>query len=331
MILSRTEISNYLDAYQKGLIREGLAIGCELDDYIRFKKGSFNMILGHDNVGKTYWRLWYYLNLAVKHNQKFCVWSGENKGGQLVRDLIQWYTGRRVKDLTSQEIYRYQEEVLQWFTFVDNKKIYKYTDLLNIFEGEGCNGCFIDPFTGLDREFTHKANYEFLNQSREWVNRTGITLDVATHPVSSSGRGSDSYYPKGHSKEGHLKPPKKDDTEGGKPFANRCDDFIVVHRIADNESMKFYTEIYVEKIKDVETGGKRTNKEQPVMCEFNFGLGFKVGGIDPLREKPVQGNPDYVQKPLRPLTKADLRPTSSNFPDEDEELFNNPNTDPLPF
>ena len=330
MLVNNDHIAAYLDSYNKGLIREGLGIGCELDDYIRFKKGSMNIILGHDNVGKTYWRMWYYLCLAVKHQKKFCIWSGENKAGQLTRDLIQWYTGRRVKEMTISEIYRYQAEVLQYFNFVDNSKVYTYDELLNIFEDD-YDGCLIDPYTGLKRKYTHEANYEFLNQSREWVNRTGITLDICTHPVSSAGRGAESYYPKGHDRAGHLKPPRKDDTEGGKPFANRCDDFIVVHRIADNESMKFYTEIYVEKIKDVETGGKRTMKEAPVMHEFNYGLGFKVGGINPIFEKEVKGNPDYVQKPLKPLTKADLRPTSSNFPDDDKDFFNNDPVDDLPF
>jgi hypothetical protein len=326
MMVSRQEITDGLLAYQSGKIREGLGIGCELDDFLRFKKGSFNIILGHDNVGKTYWRMWYYLCLAVKHNKKFCVWSGENKTWQLVRDLIQWYTGRRVKDMNQSELLRFQEEVMQWFTFIPNTKIYTYDELLSEFEQGEYDGCMIDPYTGLKRKFTHEANYEFLSQSREWVNKTGITLDVCTHPVSSSGRGAESYYPKGHERQGSLKPPRKDDTEGGKPFANRCDDFIVVHRTADNEAMKFYTEIYVEKIKDVETGGKRTMREVPVMHEFNFGLGFKIGGIDPLRDEYILGNPDYIQKPLRPLSKQEIRNDTLGIDDFPDEVLG-----PLPF
>lgn len=331
MLVKKENITGYLESYQKGLIREGLGIGCELDDYLRFKKGSFNVILGHDNVGKTYWRLWYYLCLAVKHNKKFCIWSGENKAGQLVRDLVQWYSGKRVKDMLPSELYRYQDEVLQWFTFVDNSNVYTYEDLLKVFSEEPYDGCLIDPYTGLKRKYTHEANYEFLNQSREWVNKNQITLDICTHPVSGAGRGADSYYPKGHERAGHLKPPRKDDTEGGKPFPNRCDDFYTVHRIADSATLRFYTEVYVEKVKDVETGGKRTLKDLPVMHEYNFGLGFKVGGINPLTEEYKIGNPDYVQKPLRPLTKEDLKPTATNYPDKEEDFFNNEPTDNLPF
>lgn len=312
MIVKDAHITDYLEAFHAGRIAKGLGIGCVLDDFIRWKPGTFNVILGHDNLGKTYWRMWYYLCLSVKHGNRWCVWTGENHSGQIVRDLIQQYTGRRFKDLSIAEVHRYNQEVRQWFTFVDNSKVYEYKDLLNIFE-EGYSGCLIDPYTGLKRKYTHEANYDFLNETREWVNRTGISLDICTHPVSSSGRGAESYFPKGHEWEGGLKPPKKDDAEGGKPFANRCDDFYCVHRLADLPSMKNYTLIHVYKVKDVETGGQRTMKESPIMLEFNYGLGFKIEGVDPLRQeyiKPVEG---YEAKPL---------PVNRNFyePIKDEDI-----------
>jgi hypothetical protein len=329
MLTNNLGIQKYLEDFHAGRISEGLKIGCELDEFIRYKKGAFNIILGHDNLGKTYWRMWYLLCIAVKHKKKFCIWTGENQSGQVVRDLIQQYTGRKFKELSIAEVYRYQNEIRQYFDFVDNKYVYTYDDLLKIFESEPYDGCVIDPYTGLKRKFTHEANYEFLNQSREWVNKNQITLDVCTHPVSDAGRGANSYFPKGHTWEYSLKPPKKDDTEGGKPFANRCDDFIVVHRIADRPDMRFYTLVYVEKIKDVETGGNRTMRENPVYHDFNFGLGFKVEGVDPLRDTYTKGNSEYVQKPLSPLSKEELRPTSSNYTDE-KDIFGEPIKD-LPF
>jgi hypothetical protein len=52
--------------------------------------------------------------------------------------------------------------------------------------------------------------------------------------------------------------------------------------------MKYYTMINVEKIKDLDTGGKHTNLNEPILCEFNNGFGFKVGGVDPLQSVRIK-------------------------------------------
>lgn len=304
MLVREDNISKYLEDYNSGRIKKGLKIDCDLDDYLRFKKGSFNMILGHDNTGKTYWRCWYYLVLAVKHNLRFCIWTGENKAGQIVRNLIKIYTGEDPQKMTLTELYRYQQELSQWFDFVDNSNLYKYNELLDIF-GEGdYASCLIDPYTGLDRDYTHSANYQFLNDTRQWVNQTGISIDVCTHPVSSAGRGG-AVYPKGHEWEGHIRNPFKSDTEGGKPFANRCDDFFVCHRLPSSPTMKTYTLIYVEKVKDVETGGQITEFDTPLLLDFNNGYGFKINGVNPLTDKNIKPKEGYQPKKLIPSTEFD--------------------------
>lgn len=298
MLANKSDIDKYLSDFHAGRISKGLGLGCDLDKYLRFKDGSFNMILGHDNVGKTYWRCWYYLCLSVQYNYKWCIWTGENKAGQVVRDLIQQHSGRPFKELSISEVYRYKDEVLQWFTFVDNKKLHKYQDLLNIFESVECNGCLIDPYTGLDRKFGHSDNYEFLNTTRQWVNRTGKTIDVCSHPSTQSGRAG-ALYPQGHEWEGHLRRPMKADIEGGKPFGNRIDDFITLHRLTSHPDMKWYTQVYIDKVKDVETGGEQTMLDEPIMCEFNRGLGFTINAVNPLTpdkiltDKPLPLNVEF--------------------------------------
>ena len=67
----------YLFDYKDGLIKQGLGLDIELDNYLRFKPKQLNIILGHDNVGKTYWINWYFLALTSKHGLKWCIWSGE--------------------------------------------------------------------------------------------------------------------------------------------------------------------------------------------------------------------------------------------------------------
>ena len=62
--------------------------------------------------------------------------------------------------------------------------------------------------------------------------------------------------------------------------------------------MKYSTWINVEKIKDVETGGKHTGLNEPILCNFNSGLGFVIGNIDPLQKhRPKTSNSFPAIKP----------------------------------
>jgi hypothetical protein len=78
--------------------------------------------------------------------------------------------------------------------------------------------------------------------------------------------------------------PLKSEIEGGKSFLNRTDNMLVIHRMPKSESMKYYTMISTEKIKDLDSGGSYTPMNQPVLFEFNKGLGFKTSGIDSLSD-----------------------------------------------
>jgi hypothetical protein len=296
MILNPGHSTKFLNDYRDGKIQKGLGLGIELDDYILFKRKQLNIILGHDNVGKSYWFEWYMLALSTQHDLKWCIWMGENSSGQVMRDLIQMYSGKNYFDLDYKEIRRYEMKIEHWFKFVDNSKLYKPEQLLEIFNSIEVDGCFIDPFTGLDRGMTHADNYNFLNNARQFCNQTNKTIYLSTHPTSESGRTS-MIYPSKHPWEGHLKPPLKAHIEGGKPFLNRCDDMIVIHRLVKHEGMKFQTLIDVEKIKDRDTGGKQTELNVPLMFNYNYGLGFTNGGKDAIKRKNGIVN-DLVIKPL---------------------------------
>jgi len=97
----------YLLNYRDGKIKHGLEIENGLDEYLKFKRKQVCIILGHDNVGKTYFINWYFLALALKHELKFIIWSGENQHGQILRDLIQMYSGQQFKTLTHEQIVSY--------------------------------------------------------------------------------------------------------------------------------------------------------------------------------------------------------------------------------
>jgi hypothetical protein len=282
-MLSKGIHAKYLLDYKHGKIKQGLGIDCHLDKHVRFKPKQLNIILGHDNVGKSYFIFWYFLVLALKHDLKFCLWAGENQYGQVMRDLIQMYSGIPFKDLQDNQINNYYAFLEQYFDFVDNSKLYTPEQLLEEFNKTDADVCLIDPFTGLSRQYGYEGNYEFLNMARQFVNETGKTIYINTHPTSESGR-QGNLFPKGHMWEGHLKPPMAAYVEGGKSFLNRCDDFITIHRLTKHESMKYVTLISVDKIKDTDTGGEQTLLEDYIFCDFNSGLGFELYGINPLNK-----------------------------------------------
>lgn len=273
---------DYLLDYRNGRIKQGLSIGCEMDKFIRHKRGEMNLILGHDNVGKTYFINYYFLALSIRNGLKFCIWSGENQSGQIVRDLIQWYSGIPFKQLSEFEIHSHYAYLEQYFQFIDNRKLYKPDELLELFKKSEADACLIDPFTGLDRDMGYEANYRFLNAARHFCNSTGIGLYINTHPNSEAGR-SGNLYTDGDWK-GHLKMPLKASVEGGKSFLNRVDNMWTVHRLVAHKEMRYYTMISSEKVKDFETGGKITPLNEPILADFNRGLGFTFGGVDPLKE-----------------------------------------------
>lgn len=289
MLLKHGDTLQYLLDVRDGKIKQGLGLDCFLDEHLRFKPKQLNIILGHDNVGKTYWINWYFLTLALKHNLTFCIWSGENQKGQILRDMIQMYRGKHFSKLSHSQISGDLAYLEQFFTFIDNSKLYKPDEILDLFRQSGANVGLIDPFTGLDREMSFAGNYEFMNRARQFANQTGMTIYINTHPNSESGR-TGNLYSEGDLK-GHLKAPLKDHIEGGKSFTNRCDDMLVIHRLIKHPEHKYKTWIQVEKVKDMETGGKHTAMDCPVVCDFNNGIGFSINGVDPLanyRAKEIQ-------------------------------------------
>ena len=208
-----------------------------------------------------------------------------------MRDMIQMYVGQPYNEIPLDVIKSSYVYLEQYFDFVDNKKLYKTEDLFKVFEDNDSDGFLIDPFTGLDRDMPHAGNYKFLNQAREFCNRTQKTVYVSSHPNSEAGRAGN-IYPEGHEWAGHLKMPLKANIEGGNSFLNRCCDMFTVHRLVSHPSMKFETMVTIEKIKDRTTGGECTNLNDPLLFNFNDGKGFTCRGIDPLRSlrksEPVQ-------------------------------------------
>ena len=307
MIEKKGKNLEYLEDFRKGKIKQGLGIENDVvDKHIRFKKGQLVIFQGHDNVGKTYWFTWYALCLALKHNIKFLMYTGENTSGNMFRDLIQFYIGKNFSKISDTELKTAYAFLEQYFEFIDNSKLYKPNELFELFKTSDADACLIDPFTALDRDMSYTGNYEFLNLARQFCNQTNKTLYVSTHPNSEQGRAGN-VYPDNHEHAGHLKAPMKAGIEGGKAFLNRCDDMFTVHRLVAHEKMRFKTEITIDKIKDRTTGGECTLLNEPILFDFNNGLGFTIGNI--IKHDPLIGHRMYQESQPEPQPELKIQYT----------------------
>jgi hypothetical protein len=84
---------------------------------------------------------------------------------------------------------------------------------------------------------------------------------------------------KGHKYEGMAMPPNTSDIEGGGKWGNRSDCVIVIHRFAAHEIDWIYTHIHVRKVKEMESGGRITPLETPLILQSVLGnVGFIING-----------------------------------------------------
>lgn len=323
MILKDGHADKYLKQYMDGLIPMGLDIGSSLmDQHLRFKRGQMNFVLGLDNVGKTFVVLWYFLSLSVRHDLKWCIWSGENKPYIQFRQLMQMLSGKDIKELTEEEREHYKSLINNWFKFIDVNKMYNHRDLIKIFKESDADGFLIDPLTGLnhDRRINgFDRNYIISNEMRKFCNATRKTVYIALHPVTEAARNK---YPKGHELEGHVQIPHRSMAEGGQAFANRADDFIVIHRYVQHQHHRYTTLMEVSKVKDTETGGQPTVMGYPIRLDFNYGKGFKIGLDNPLEDWRQSQIKDSMIKPNEKFESAkDSLIDNSIFEQEDDLPF----------
>ena len=155
MILENNSGKQYLDSIRDGSFKLGLEIGCPLDNHLRYKQGTFNVMAGHANVGKTKFILYYYLCLAVKHSKKFLIFSAENSTGGIKRDLIQLHAGKQLKELDEQQYEYHFNWVGEHFKFIDFEQFYRinkrFMNFRDVFKAalEDCeyfDALVIDPY-----------------------------------------------------------------------------------------------------------------------------------------------------------------------------------------
>ena len=289
MITNHRDNDNFLEQARLDQVPQGLGIGVNLDTNLRFKKGSFNIILGHANTGKTYFVLWYFLALSFNHGHKHLIYAAENSINGLKRNLIDLYGQKKIKNMTKEELDTNKKFIEDHFDFIDHKRLWGVTEFMTGVQQieRKYDTIMIDPINSFQRPRgvnAHESDYETASKLRLYAKKTETSIYVCMHASTEALR---KVHPREHAFEGLPIPPSGADAEGGGKWINRCDDFITVHRYTQSETEWMYTEVHVKKVKETETGGRPTFLNNPVKFLLNNGTQFLCAGKNALESDTV--------------------------------------------
>ena len=297
MLIEFNDLKDKLKDIRTGKIKEGEKIDIqEIDEYLRFKEGNFNVVLGHANVGKTTVILYLMLVYAKRLGKRWLVFSSENEPHSIVRKLLEFLEQKPINKIQETEFEKHLEFINAHFKIIDSSSLYTYRKLIElsnaIKNAWEYHGLLIDPYNSLikDPEMSksiggHEYDYQATTEIRLFAKKNNITVWLNTHANTNALRIK---HPIGHEYVGHPIPPMASDVEGGGKFVNRADDFIVIHRYIQHPTEWMISHIHVRKVKEIETGGRPTPIDEPIKLRSMIGnVGFEIDGC-PILEKPIR-------------------------------------------
>lgn len=299
--INYSKLHEDLLSVKEGRIKEGYSFGHEaIDQYFRFKPRNFNIILGHANVGKTSLTIYLMLLQSLKNDLKWLIYSSENEPYSIMKKLIEYYNGEVLERMTMMQFETSLLFLQQYFMIMDISELQTYKSLLEnaqeVYDEWPYDGFLIDPYNSLAKDKTaltgltsHDYDYMAASEMRMFCSKNNVSIWLNTHAVTEALRRTNK---KGSNYEGHPAPPMAADSEGGGKWVNRASDFMVIHRYSQHPEDWMYSHLHIRKVKEMETGGRPTPMEEPIVLRSKPGnTGFTIGGQDlvkNLKPQPVQ-------------------------------------------
>jgi hypothetical protein len=273
-ISSDDEDFRWINDFAEGRIKMGLDTGVNiLDEHFRFKK-NFTVINGHSNIGKTTFATYLQTASSMRHGWKWLMYTSENKTASQKMKIMAFAMGKPVNEMSYSERVEAFNWVNKHYTFIDNKSVYSFSDILLFAEkvkrNQDLDGIFIDPYNALRRDIgfgsklgVHEYDYEAMSEMLTFSNANNVAVWLNAHAVTEAQR------MKGD--DGLPIAPFAEQTEGGGKFVNRADDFLTFHRKIQHpeRDMRRTVELHVRKVRETETGGSPTPLDSPVLFEMS--------------------------------------------------------------
>jgi len=288
------------DRIEQGL---GLEVS-EIDEFLRFKKGAFNICVGHANTGKTTVILYLMMAYAMKHGIKWLIFSSENTEYSVARKLIEFRMNQTIQSMPDSVI----EEQLKWindhFKIIQVDKIYTARSLMaeakEVKKVFNYDGLLIDPYNSLAKDITllksvggHEYDYQIASEMRLFCKEENVSMWLNAHAVTEALRRT---HDKEHEFAGYPKPPSMADVEGGGKWGNRADDVICIHRYTQHPTRWTISDIHVKKVKETETGGRPTSMDSPISLRMQpKNVAFTIAGRDIIKP-PLNIAPKFLKE-----------------------------------
>ena len=267
----------------------------ELDKHIRFKR-NFTVIGGSGNVGKTtgWMAIMFIWAIKFDFNLKFLMFLNENDEDEMAMQMIEWYSGKWITDQSKAEVMLAIEWVNEHFMFLPNDYSKSLVELLrhfgNIKRGSenqqqfDFDGVFLDPYNSIPVPKGYIEHYENASHFRGFIKKYNVKFMVSMHPNSEAQRKRD---------EGGVSAvPHLTSLEHGSMWYNRSDDSVIIHRQTQIEELKYITELHVQKIKHVRSGGCPTAHNSPILMTWTERLAGRFmfensGDVVPKKQTPT--------------------------------------------
>lgn len=281
-LFDMADADKFLQSLRDGTFENGLSTGMKrMDDHFRFKKNTFVIANGHDNVGKSL-VMWFLMLLTAKrYDWRWIVYTGENSKGSFTRRMLEFLYCAPTAQISEVDFQKGKKFIYEHFHLIANDNTFDYKEMLAIIQRKydkvKCDGVLIDPYNSLDvadLDHEHGYHYKAVIAMQQFAKKN-CSLYLNCHAVTGATRKLE---------DGYVVAPQKSDTEGGTKFASKAFDFLTVHRITNHEFDWMITEIHVRKIKETETGGMPTTKDKPIKLRMMYG---NCGFVDEDYYNPV--------------------------------------------
>ncbi len=265
-----------------------MGIGCELDEYFKFKRGEITCLTGIGNYGKSSFLAWLLLVRAVKFNERFALFSPENNPAhEFYHELVEIYLGANCTpsyfnrpskmayeaayDFISKHIfYVYPKDIAPTPDYIKER-------FLELIIKEKVDGCIIDPFNQLANDYSSAGGRSdkyletFLSDCSRFAQVNNVFFTIVAHPKMLR-KEADGNYPC----------PDVFDLADGAMWNNKMDNIIVYHRPNHQKDPQSpLCELWSKKIRRQRQVGKKG------VLEFEYlrsARRYYIGGRDVLQE-----------------------------------------------
>jgi twinkle protein len=227
-----------------------------LDDIYKIMTGTFHVITGIPNHGKSIFLDQILLKLAENFDWKFAMFSPEHSTSMHIRRLTQMYINKNFDDgfhnrMTKEELNQSLKFIHDHFYFIETRdSVPNIETILEIAKSSvykyGINGLIIDPYNEVDAKRTGNAREDehirdFISLCKRFSRIYQIVTWCVAHPTK---------LPK--SNEGVYLPPTAYDISGAAHWHNQADAVLTVHRDFEDNT----TSVITRKIREQDLYGK---------------------------------------------------------------------------